>query len=78
MPLDSLTDHRLLRITCRFVDLRREWTSHARGHIDSAGHFKFRGYHGTYVVQLATATGKVHKTFSVEKGDTPLVLDMNL
>jgi hypothetical protein len=29
-------------------------------------------------VQLATATGKVHKTFSVEKGDTPLVLDMNL
>ncbi|CAO2204785.1 unnamed protein product [Urochloa humidicola] len=62
----------------RFVDLRREWTSHARGHIDSAGHFKFRGYHGTYVVQLATATGKVHKTFSVEKGDTPLVLDMNL
>ncbi|KAG2595844.1 endo-1,4-beta-xylanase 1-like [Panicum virgatum] len=62
----------------RFVDLRREWTSHARGHIDSAGHFKFRGYHGTYVVQLATATGKVHKTFSVEKGDTPLVLDMNI
>ncbi|KAF8662819.1 hypothetical protein HU200_055397 [Digitaria exilis] len=61
-----------------FVDLRREWTSHARGHIDSAGHFKFRGYHGTYVVQLATATGKVHKTFSVEKGDTPLVLDMDL
>ncbi|PWZ31640.1 Anti-sigma-I factor RsgI6 [Zea mays] len=62
----------------RFVDLRREWTSHARGQIDSAGHFKFRGYHGTYIVQLATATGKVHKTFSVEKGDTPLVLDMNL
>ena len=64
---------------CRFVDLRREWTSHARGHIDSDGHFKFRGYHGTYVVQLTTGTGKVHKTFSVEKGDdTPLVLDMNL
>ncbi|XP_062192469.1 endo-1,4-beta-xylanase 1-like [Phragmites australis] len=63
----------------RFVDLRREWTSHARGHIDSDGHFKFRGYHGTYVVQLTTGTGKVHKTFSVEKGDdTPLVLDMNL
>ncbi|XP_062195408.1 endo-1,4-beta-xylanase 1-like [Phragmites australis] len=62
----------------RFVDLRREWTSHARGHIDSDGHFKFRGYHGTYVVQLTTGTGKVHKTFSVEKGDTPLVLEMNL
>jgi hypothetical protein len=30
------------------------------------------------VVQLATATGKMHKTFSVEKGDTPLVLDMDV
>ncbi|KAL6848228.1 hypothetical protein ACP4OV_022356 [Aristida adscensionis] len=62
----------------RFVDLRREWTSHARGHIDSNGTFKFRGYHGSYIVQLSTGTGKVHKTFTVEKGDTPLVLDMNL
>jgi hypothetical protein len=64
--------------TCRFVNLRREWTSHARGYIDSNGHFKFRGYHGTYIVQLSAGSGKVHKTFSVEKGDTPLVLDMNL
>lgn len=62
----------------RFIDLRREWTSHARGKIDSDGHFKFRGYHGSYVVQLSTATGKMHKTFSVEKGDTPLVLDMDV
>jgi hypothetical protein len=64
--------------TCRFVNLRREWTSHARGYIDSNGHFKFRGYHGTYIVQLSAGSGKVHKTFSVEKGGTPLVLDMNL
>ncbi|CAM0879021.1 unnamed protein product [Alopecurus aequalis] len=62
----------------RFINLRREWTSHARGKIDSDGNFKFRGYHGSYVVQLATATGKMHKTFSVEKGDTPLVLDMDV
>uniref|UniRef100_A0ACD5VIB6 Uncharacterized protein n=1 Tax=Avena sativa TaxID=4498 RepID=A0ACD5VIB6_AVESA len=62
----------------RFINLRREWTSHARGKIDSDGNFKFRGYHGSYIVQLATATGKMHKTFSVEKGDTPLVLDMDV
>lgn len=62
----------------RFVDLRREWTSHARGHIDSDSHFKFRGFHGTYIVQLTTATGKMLKTFTVEKGDTPLVLDMDV
>ena len=62
----------------RFINLRREWTSHARGTIDCNGNFKFRGYHGSYVVQLATATGKMHKVFSVEKGDTPLVLDMDV
>uniref|UniRef100_A0ACD5TR08 Uncharacterized protein n=1 Tax=Avena sativa TaxID=4498 RepID=A0ACD5TR08_AVESA len=62
----------------RFINLRREWTSHARGKIDTDGNFKFRGYHGSYIVQLATATGKMHKTFSVEKGDTPLVLDMDV
>ncbi|KAM0925675.1 hypothetical protein ACQ4PT_004033 [Festuca glaucescens] len=62
----------------RFINLRREWTSHARGNIDCDGNFKFRGYHGSYVVQLATATGKMHKVFSVEKGDTPLVLDMDV
>uniref|UniRef100_A0ACD5VA18 Uncharacterized protein n=1 Tax=Avena sativa TaxID=4498 RepID=A0ACD5VA18_AVESA len=62
----------------RFINLRREWTSHARGKIDSDGNFKFRGYHGSYIVQLATATGKMHKTFSVEKGDMPLVLDMDV
>uniref|UniRef100_M8CPA9 Endo-1,4-beta-xylanase n=1 Tax=Aegilops tauschii TaxID=37682 RepID=M8CPA9_AEGTA len=62
----------------RFINLRQEWTSHARGKIDSDGNFKFRGYHGSYVVQLATATGKMHKAFSVEKGDTPLVLDMDV
>jgi hypothetical protein len=64
--------------SCRFINLRREWMSHARGKIDSDGNFKFRGYHGSYIVQLATATGKMHKTFSVEKGDTPLVLDMDV
>ncbi|XP_044971940.1 endo-1,4-beta-xylanase 1-like [Hordeum vulgare subsp. vulgare] len=62
----------------RFINLRQEWTSHARGKIDSDGNFKFRGYHGSYVVQLATATGKMHKAFSVDKGDTPLVLDMDV
>src|SRR6185437_5121198 len=33
----------------RFLDLRREWTSDARGRVDDDGQFKFRGFHGTYV-----------------------------
>jgi GH35 family endo-1,4-beta-xylanase len=60
----------------RFLDLRREWTSDARGRIDDDGQFKFRGFHGTYVAQVATATGKMLKAFTVDKGDAALVLDV--
>ncbi|GJN28986.1 hypothetical protein PR202_gb17168 [Eleusine coracana subsp. coracana] len=61
----------------RFIDLRREWLSDARGRIDAEGQFKFRGFHGTYIVQLTTPTGtKMLKTFTIGKGDAPLVLDM--
>ncbi|KAK3140371.1 hypothetical protein QOZ80_5AG0399980 [Eleusine coracana subsp. coracana] len=60
----------------RFIDLRKEWTSEARGLVDGNGQFKFRGFHGTYVVQVTTATGNMLKTFTVDKGDAPLVLDV--
>ncbi|XP_047057913.1 endo-1,4-beta-xylanase 1-like [Lolium rigidum] len=63
----------------RYVGLRTEWTSHARGTVDANGNFKFRGFHGKYVLELAAgAGGKVRRAFDVQKGDAPLVLDMNL
>lgn len=63
----------------RYVGLRQEWTSHARGQVDGSGHFKFRGFHGKYVVQLTTGAGEMkHQQFDVGKGDGPLVLDMDL
>ncbi|XP_047057914.1 endo-1,4-beta-xylanase 1-like [Lolium rigidum] len=63
----------------RSVGLRTEWTSHARGTVDANGNFKFRGFHGKYVLELAAgAGGKVRRAFDVHKGDAPLVLDMNL
>jgi hypothetical protein len=47
--------------------------------VDSKGNFKFRVFHGTYQVMLKTASGKVkHQLFDVNKGDTALVLDMEL
>ncbi|CAL5036748.1 unnamed protein product [Urochloa decumbens] len=62
----------------RFIELRREWTSNARGRLDSDGQFMFRGFHGTYVAQVTTPTGtKMLKAFTVEKGDAALVLDMD-
>ncbi|EEE53821.1 hypothetical protein OsJ_00270 [Oryza sativa Japonica Group] len=63
----------------RYVGLRQEWTSHARGQVDGSGHFKFRGFHGKYVVQLTTGAGEMkYQQFDVGKGDGPLVLDMDL
>lgn len=61
----------------RFIDLRSEWMSDARGRLDADGQFSFRGFHGTYVLQVTTAAGKMLKAFTVDKGDTPLVLDMD-
>ncbi|KAL6883228.1 hypothetical protein ACP4OV_010642 [Aristida adscensionis] len=60
----------------RFVELRREWKTQARGHIDEDGHFRFRGFHGTYVVELTTPNGSTLRKFTVDKGDEPLVVDM--
>ncbi|TKV94423.1 hypothetical protein SEVIR_9G293800v4 [Setaria viridis] len=62
----------------RFIELRREWTSDARGRLDGDGQFKFRGFHGSYVAQVTTATGKMLKAFTVDKGDAALVLDMDI
>ncbi|EAY97420.1 hypothetical protein OsI_19350 [Oryza sativa Indica Group] len=62
----------------RFLQLQREWRSDARGIVDGDGRFKFRGFHGTYVAQVTTATGKMLKTFTVEKGDNSLELDLDI
>lgn len=62
-----------------FVNLQKEWKTDARGSVDGDGNFKFRGFHGTYVVEVTTATGEqILKTFTVEKGDNnaPLLLDL--
>ncbi|TVU00255.1 hypothetical protein EJB05_45064, partial [Eragrostis curvula] len=71
-------DGTLNRAGQRFVDLRSEWMSNARGRMDAEGQFKFRGFHGTYVVELTTPAGtKMLKAFTIDKGDAPLVLDMD-
>ena len=62
-----------------FVNLQKEWKTDARGEVDGEGNFKFRGFHGTYVVEVTTAAGeKMLKTFTVDKGEdaAPLLLDL--
>ncbi|KAK6940319.1 Glycoside hydrolase family 10 domain [Dillenia turbinata] len=62
----------------RYLDLKQEWLSHAHGHIDEQGEFCFRGFHGTYTIEIATFTKKVSKTFVVENGDSPLIVSISL
>lgn len=62
----------------RFLALKHEWLSHARGRIDVQGQFQFRGFHGTYVVEIDTGSKKVSKTFVVDKGDSPLIMSIDL
>ncbi|KAJ4770907.1 Glycosyl hydrolase family 10 protein / carbohydrate-binding domain-containing protein isoform 1 [Rhynchospora pubera] len=63
----------------RFLEMKEDWLSHARGHLGDDGEFKFRGFHGSYTVEVVTVTKKrITQTFTVEKGVSPLVVNINL
>ncbi|KAJ3674416.1 hypothetical protein LUZ60_005032 [Juncus effusus] len=64
----------------RFLEVKKDWITHARGLLDGQGEFKFRGYHGSYTVEVTTATQKkVMQSFTVESGDSsPLVVNLTL
>ncbi|KAL0350410.1 UNVERIFIED_CONTAM: Endo-1,4-beta-xylanase 1 [Sesamum radiatum] len=63
----------------RYLALKQEWLSRAHGHIDGQGQFEFRGFHGSYEVEVVGAsTKKVAKTFVVDQGVDPLVITINL
>ncbi|GLT93648.1 hypothetical protein SLE2022_114300 [Rubroshorea leprosula] len=62
----------------RYLALKKEWLSYANGHIDALGEFRFRGFYGTYNVEISSPTGKLNKTFVVEKGQFPLLFTIDL
>ncbi|CAN0878274.1 Endo-1,4-beta-xylanase 1 [Linum grandiflorum] len=64
----------------RFLALKEEWRSDADGYIGDHGdaEFGFRGFHGTYTVEIVGRGRTITKTFVVEKGDTPLVLSIDV
>lgn len=53
----------------RFIELKNEWLSHAHGLINEQSEFSFRGFEGTYQVEIVTLCDKIVKTFVVHKGD---------
>lgn len=62
----------------RYLELKKEWLSQAHGHIDEQGEFIFRGFQGTYSVEIATASKKLVKTFVVGQGESPVEVPVAL
>ncbi|XP_030528626.1 endo-1,4-beta-xylanase 1 [Rhodamnia argentea] len=62
----------------RLLDLKKEWLSRAHGLVEEECEFRFRGFHGTYDVEIITACKKVCKTIVVDEGDGPLEVSIDL
>ncbi|CAN0921975.1 Endo-1,4-beta-xylanase 1 [Linum grandiflorum] len=66
----------------RFLSLKKEWLSEAKGSIDGKGEFRFRGFHGSYNVEIlsstSTSTQTINKTFVVDKGHSTLIVPIDL
>ncbi|XP_058217198.1 endo-1,4-beta-xylanase 1-like isoform X3 [Rhododendron vialii] len=62
----------------RLLYLKQEWMSRAHGHIDEKCQLEFRGFPGSYEVEIVGVSKKVSKTFVVDKGESPLVVSINL
>ncbi|KAK9116640.1 hypothetical protein Sjap_015587 [Stephania japonica] len=62
----------------RFLQLKKEWLSHFHSQINDHGEFRFRGFHGTYIVEIDTHSKKISKAFLVDKGSSPLVVNIDL
>lgn len=62
----------------RYLALKQEWLSHTEGLVDDSGEFKFRGYHGTYSLEVTTPWKISSQSFVVDKGESPQVLHVNL
>lgn len=62
----------------RYLQLKEEWLTRSHGHIDDQRQFSFRGFHGTYEVEIVSLGKTVKKTFVVDRGSSPLAVTLNL
>ncbi|KAF7141452.1 hypothetical protein RHSIM_Rhsim06G0066700 [Rhododendron simsii] len=62
----------------RLLSLKQEWLSDAHGQVDEQSQVEFRGFPGSYEVEIVGVSTKVSKTFVVDKGESPLVVSINL
>ncbi|MCH1922340.1 hypothetical protein L9G15_23325, partial [Shewanella sp. A3A] len=62
----------------RYIALKQEWLTSITGNVDHHGELKFRGYHGSYTVEVATPSGKVTRSFVVDKDNAVQVVTLNI
>ncbi|CAA0830209.1 glycosyl hydrolase family 10 protein / carbohydrate-binding domain-containing protein [Striga hermonthica] len=63
----------------RYMKLRQEWLTQAHGHVSEDGEFVFRGFHGSYDVEVVTLSKKkVVKTFVIEPGEDSVAITVSL
>ncbi|XP_073018472.1 endo-1,4-beta-xylanase 1-like isoform X2 [Primulina eburnea] len=64
----------------RYLALKKEWLTRAHGHVNEQGEFEFRGFHGSYELELVSVSRKklAYKTFEVDQGLDPVVVSINL
>ncbi|VFQ75171.1 unnamed protein product [Cuscuta campestris] len=64
----------------RLLGLKQEWLTNCHGRVDDKDEqYCFRGFHGSYEMEVITASSKrITKTFVVEKGEDPLVISIDL
>lgn len=62
----------------RLLALKEEWMSNEKGKINNQGEFKFRGFPGYYKVDVQIGSNRISKVFEVPKGESPLVVPINL
>ncbi|KAL8215507.1 hypothetical protein R6Q57_022344 [Mikania cordata] len=58
----------------RFIELKKEWLSSANGYISQQNEFSYRGFEGTYQVEILN---KIVKTFVVDKQQQVVVVHVD-
>ncbi|XP_010544026.1 PREDICTED: uncharacterized protein LOC104816770 isoform X2 [Tarenaya hassleriana] len=56
----------------KFLEVKGEWLSSVDGSLSESGEFGFRGYRGTYTVEVSTSAMEYSKTFVVDNGDSAI------
>ncbi|KAL7142028.1 hypothetical protein ABFS83_08G095000 [Erythranthe nasuta] len=63
----------------RYLAFKEEWLSRACGCVDGEGQFEFRGFHGSYEVEVVTIFGKkLTRKFVVDPGEDPIEISIDL